>query len=317
MKKLVRIGTRGSPLALWQADHITRLLREAFDGLVVEREIIRTEGDRIQDRPLLEVGGKGLFVKEIEQALLDGRVDLAVHSLKDVPAEQPPGLVLAAFPPRASACDVVVFGRPGLRLDTLPTGARVGTGSLRRATQLRHLRADLEVVPIRGNVDTRLRRLSGEAPLDAVVLAEAGLARLDLLSHHPHERLAPDRFVPAPCQGILGIEIRADDDATRALLAALHHADTALVALAERACLRAIGGDCHTPFGAHAVRDGDALRLHARLLDEQGRVTDLERRVVLGADTAAAADGLGDSLGRDLLERHCGDASAGSLPTPG
>ena len=304
MRENLRLGTRGSPLALWQADHVTALLQAAHPGLSVERVIIKTEGDRVLDRPLIEIGGKGLFIKELEEAMLDGRIDFAVHSLKDMPAAQPEGLVLDAFPTRAEPFDVMVFREAGRSLATLPPGARVGTGSIRRSMQLRRFRGDLEVVGIRGNVGTRLGRLAGAEPLDAVVLAEAGLSRLGLLAGLHWERLSTEVSLPAPCQGILGIEARSDDSATRALLATLDDGDARLFAMAERACMLAVGGDCKTPFGAFATRSGDGLRLEARLMDEDGWTTEGARMVVLREDPVAQAEALGLRLGENILERH-------------
>ena len=304
MKQHLRLGTRGSPLALWQADHITALLLAAHPGLTIERVIIKTEGDRVLDRPLIEIGGKGLFIKELEEAMLDGRIDFAVHSLKDMPAAQPEGLVLDAFPTRAEPFDVMVFREAGMTLATLPSGARIGTGSIRRAMQLRRRRADLEMVGIRGNVGTRLGKLDGPDGLDAVVLAEAGLSRLGLLNGLAWERLGVEVSLPAPCQGILGIEAREDDAETRALLAPLDDADARLFALAERACMLAVGGDCKTPFGAFATRSGDGLRLEARLMDEDGWTTEGARMVVLRDAPATQAEELGRRLGENVLERH-------------
>jgi hydroxymethylbilane synthase len=300
----LRIGTRGSALALWQARWIESSLRALHPGLDVELVIIKTRGDAILDRPLSEVGGKGLFVKEIENALLDGSVDIAVHSLKDMPVDQPEGLELVAYPERASAFDALCPARPGETLATLPHGARVGTTSLRRGAQLLHMRPDLQVVSIRGNVETRLGRRFGADPLDAVVLAEAGLRRLDRWEPS-FEVLAPPVFVPAPAQGCVTVEARHNDEATRALLAPLDHADTRLAITAERACLRGIEGDCHTPFAAWARRDDHGgLVLSARLMNPDGHTTEAKRMVVLREDPLAQAVDLGQVMARNLLERH-------------
>jgi hydroxymethylbilane synthase len=306
---VLRLGTRGSALALWQANWVRDRLVEREPGLAVELVPIRTRGDEILDRPLAEVGGKGLFVKEIEQALLDGAIDLAVHSLKDMPVEQPPGLELVAYPVREEPWDALCGGE-GLRaLADLPEGASVGTGSLRRAAQLRRLRPDLAIVGIRGNVGTRLgrRRVEG-GDLDAVVLAEAGLRRLGLWCDEFVRLGCPD-MIPAPAQGILAIETRSDDAATIARVVALDDPDTRLAATAERACLAGIEGNCHTPFGAWATRDGDGLALWARLLEEDGTATTARRMVVLHGDDLAYARELGAVMARNLLERH-----AASLP---
>jgi hydroxymethylbilane synthase len=262
----IRIGTRGSALALWQAHHIRDRLLTLHPGLEVELEVIVTRGDQILDRPLALVGGKGLFVREIEVALLDGTIDLAVHSLKDMPTEQPPGLELRAYPERASAFDVLCARADGVTLDTLPQGARVGTASLRRSAQLRRLRPDLEIVSIRGNVQTRLGKRESEA-LDAVVLAEAGLRRLDIWEDGRFSVLPFPAYAPAPAQGCLAIETREGDARVATLIDPLDHEDTRLAIEAERACLEALGGDCHTPFCAYARRRDDELSLFARLLD--------------------------------------------------
>jgi len=307
----LRIGTRASNLALWQAHHIRDRLAPLTDGRPIEIVKISTKGDRVLDRPLAAIGGKGLFVKEIELALLDGSIDLAVHSLKDMPTEQPEGLELTAYPERANPFDTLCAKDAGVTLQTLPEGARIGTGSLRRQAQLRRLRPDLEIVGIRGNVETRLsKRHTGDAPLDAVILATSGLARLGI-SEPGFTVLEPPDYLPAPGQGCLAIETRADDPSTRALVEQLDHADTRMAIMAERAALRAIEGNCHTPFAAYATRDADGLLLQARLLDEDGRDTHGRRMVILrdDEDPFEQADALGATLGRNLLERH-GAASA-------
>lgn len=303
MTDTLRLGTRGSALALWQAHHIRDRLLALHPGLTVELEIIVTRGDQILDRPLAEVGGKGLFVREIEVALLEGTIDLAVHSLKDMPTEQPEGLELRVFPERASAFDALCAREPGHDLDALPRGARVGTASLRRGAQLLRLRPDLELVSIRGNVPTRLAKRETEN-LDAVVLAEAGLRRLDLWDDARFTVLPFPRYAPAPAQGCLALESRVGDERTGALLDPLDHEDTRLAILAERACLEAIEGDCHTPFCAYGTRRGDELSLFARLMDEGGRATEAKRMVILRDDPRAQAVELGRILARNLLERH-------------
>jgi hydroxymethylbilane synthase len=248
------IATRGSALALWQANHVRDQLMK--QGLSVELLVLKTKGDKILDRALSEVGGKGLFVKEIEEALLDGRADVAVHSMKDLPAEIPPELMLAAIPEREDARDALLV-RPGLDAKTvkeLPPNARIGTSSLRRVCQLRAKRSDLEIIPLRGNVDTRLRKVeAGE--FDAIVLACAGLRRLG----HSDRITAPlsyDESLPAIGQGALAIECRVADDATRSHLEKLDHADTRRATLAERAFLERLAGGCQTPLAAHARLDG-------------------------------------------------------------
>ncbi len=261
----LRLGTRGSALALRQSSMIAAELERR--GTPVELVTIRTSGD-VATGSLAALGGKGLFVKEIEEALLRRRIDLAVHSLKDVPAALPSGLVLAATPPRADARDVLI-ATAGVGLERLPAGSRVGTSSLRRRAQLAALRPDLGVVDMRGNVDTRLRKLaSGE--VDAILLAAAGLARLGL-APAGLVALAPRRFVPAIGQGILALEVRADDPAVHAIVAALDDPVTHAAAAAERAFLAAIGGDCHTPLAAHAVVSGDRLSMQAIVAAVDGR----------------------------------------------
>ncbi|MGO8759385.1 MAG: hydroxymethylbilane synthase [Terracidiphilus sp.] len=241
----LRIGSRGSQLALWQANHVAELLRE--QGHEVGIEIIRTTGDRLQDVTFAQVGSKGMFTKEIEEALARGRIDLAVHSLKDLPTELPEPFALAATPARVDARDVLVSVEYA-RLAEMPRGARVGTSSQRRRAQLRVLRPDIETVEFRGNVDTRLRKL-GEGQVDAILLAAAGLDRLgkaDLVK----QRFEPRDFCPAAGQGALGIETRKDDTAREAV-AFLDDADTRFAVTAERAALAALGGGCQVPIGVH------------------------------------------------------------------
>ncbi|MBI5896395.1 MAG: hydroxymethylbilane synthase, partial [Desulfobacterales bacterium] len=218
MAATLRIGTRGSQLALWQARWVQVAINRLRPELTVELVTIKTQGDKITDVPLAQVGGKGLFVKEIEEALLDGRVDLAVHSMKDMPAEILPGLIIGAVPPRETPLDALICSGPGT-LKSLPRGARVGTSSLRRGAQIRHLRPDVAIVTLRGNLDTRLRKLES-SDLDAIVLAAAGLTRLGL-ADRIHTYLQPDQMLPAVGQGALCIEARAQDPATQALLASL------------------------------------------------------------------------------------------------
>ncbi len=287
----LRIGTRGSPLALVQAGSILTALRER--GADAELVPIKTEGDRL-DLALAGVGGKGLFVREIEEALLDGRIDLAVHSLKDLPAVLPGGLVLAAFPPREDARDVLVTREPGAGLDSLPAGATVATGSLRRRALLRAARPDLTVEPIRGNVDTRLRRLAG-GDFYALVLAAAGLARLGCAPTNVHA-LGADEFVPAVGQGILALEVRADDRAVTAAVATLDDEATHACALAERAYLRRLGASCNTPIGGHATIESATLRMTAVALSEDGM--QVLRDGVTGApdDAEQIGEWLADSL---------------------
>ena len=263
----LRVATRASDLALWQA----RLIASRIESeLGVETELLplKTTGDRLQGS-LANVGGKGLFVKEIEEALLEGRADLAVHSAKDLPADIPPGLTLVAFPPRADPRDALVARQRGASLASLPPGARVGTGSVRRGAQLRAARPDLEIVPLRGNLPTRLRKLESES-LDAIVLACAGLERLDL-AERIDERIAPERMLPAVAQGALALEARAGD----ALADDLHRLSDRLTAdqvTAERAFLSGLGGDCSTPLAALAeAGPNGSLLLRALLASTDGR----------------------------------------------
>ncbi len=264
----LRIGTRGSPLARWQAEWVAARLREAHPGLTVELVEIKTHGDRDRNSPLAAIGGAGLFTKEIQRALADGEVEVAVHSLKDLPTAGPVGLVLGAVPGREEVADALIAPTHGA-FDALPTGARVGTGSLRRRAMLLHARPDLEVVDIRGNVETRLgKALAGE--LDAVVLAEAGLRRLGL-ERHITDRLAAPAFLPAVGQGALGIECRGDDPATLALLAPLDEPEARRAVLAERRLLAELEGGCMIPLAAlgRDTEDG-RLILDAAVYDPDG-----------------------------------------------
>lgn len=295
---MIRIGTRASLLALAQAHAVASVLRDA--GAEVEIIPMRTEGDRRASARLADVGGKGLFVREIEEALLAGRVDVAVHSLKDLPAEVPDGLELAAFPPREDPRDVLIT-TTGARLEALRAGAVIGTSSLRRRAMLLAARADLTVAPLRGNVDTRLAKLAaGEC--DGVVLAAAGLHRLGLAPAHVCP-LDVDTFVPAVGQGTLAVEVRGDDGKTRELVARVDHPDTHACSLAERAYLRRLGASCNTPMAAHATLDRSGER--PRLL-MTAMVASEDGRQVLRADAAGApadADAVGRGLAELLLER--------------
>jgi hydroxymethylbilane synthase len=242
----LRIGSRGSQLALWQANHIAALLRE--QGHTVEIEIIKTTGDRLQEVTFAQVGSKGMFTKEIEEALAEGRVDLAVHSLKDLPTELPEPFALAATPARVDPRDVFVSVHSA-NLAALPIGARVGTSSQRRRAQLKALRPDIEAIEFRGNVDTRLRKLA-EGQVDAILLAAAGLDRLEK-TEWVRERLEPAEFCPAAGQGSLGIETRKDDAAIMAAVDFLNHRETRFAVTVERAALAALGGGCQVPIGVH------------------------------------------------------------------
>ncbi len=289
---LLRIGSRGSQLALWQANHISALLRER--GHEIEIEIIKTTGDKITDVALAKVGTKGMFTKEIEEALLDRRVDLAVHSLKDLPTELAPGFEIAAITTRENPRDAFL-SRHFESIADLPQKARVGTSSLRRQAQLKAMRPDLDVFPLRGNVDTRLRKLE-EGEYDAIILASAGLNRLGL-TQRIRAILPEDIMCPAAGQGALGIEIRAGDTAMREHLKFLDDPSARACTTAERALLNELGGGCQVPIGAFAeVRDG-IVRLTGVVARPDGS------RVLRDVRTGTDPKSLGESLGRSLLER--------------
>ena len=266
---VVRVGTRSSALARLQTDIVLDLLRPLYPDLEFQVVTVTTHGDANQSAPLAGMG-LGVFVKEIEQQLLDGRLDMAVHSLKDMPTLLPDGLALAALLPREDPRDVLV-NRFGCRLEDLPQGALIGTSSPRRQSQLLSRRPDLTVVPIRGNVETRLRKSEGEE-CDGAILAAAGLLRLGL-GDRVTEYLSPQSFVPPPGQGILAVETRADDDRVAGILRAVDHAATRYAATAERAFLERLGGGCQVPVGAYAQSDGDLMNLTVFLGSLDGRQT--------------------------------------------
>ena len=309
----LRIATRRSKLAMWQAEHVQSLLRAAHPGLPVELVPMSTQGDRVLDRALAEVGGKGLFVKELEVAMLEGRADIAVHSMKDVPSELPPGFAIVAVLPRANPLDAFI-SRRYRRFEDLPPGARVGTSSPRRQAQLRHARPDLRLELLRGNVETRLRRLD-EGELDAILLACAGLERLEI-AHHITQQLDIDLSVPAVGQGVIGIESRADDARSRDVLAVLHHADSFTRLVAERAFAATLGGSCHSPIAAHASLDRGTLTVRGFIGAPDGSETYRDKV----AGPAAEAESLGRQLARrmqsagaeTLLERLRQEAAATS-----
>ncbi len=267
MRRVLRVGTRGSKLALAQTRWVVSKLKERFPDLTVEEVVIKTKGDKILDVPLAKIGGKGLFVKEIEEALLRGEVDFAVHSMKDVPSVIPEGLRISVIPERESPWDVFV-GRSVKRLDLLPRGARVGTSSLRRRAQLKRARPDLEVVTLRGNVDTRLRKLD-EGLYDGIILAQAGLRRLGV--EVEGEVLSEEVMLPAVGQGVLAVETREDDGQTLELLSFLHHEPTAVCVKAERAFLRRLEGGCQVPLAAYAVLKDSTLHIRGFVADVDGR----------------------------------------------
>ncbi len=284
----IRIGTRGSALALWQARHVQERLSAL--GHEVELRVIVTTGDRVLDRRLENVGGKGAFLKEIEEAMLAREVDLAVHSLKDVPTALPAGLALCGILERADPRDALLSS--GLPLAELPAGARVGTTSLRRQALLGALRPDLVVTDLRGNVDTRIRRLR-EGRFDAILLAMAGLGRLGR-ADAVTEALDPRSFVPAPGQGAIALESRESDEAVRAAVAPLDHAATARAVSAERAFLEALGGGCNVPLGAHAFPHGDGIELLGFVASADGRT--VLRDAVCGVAPATVGRTLAENL---------------------
>lgn len=292
----IRIATRESPLALWQANHVKSLLEQTYrDAVSVTLVPMTTRGDQLLEAPLANVGGKGLFVKELEQAMLEGHADIAVHSMKDVPAQQPEGLMLAVFMQGEDPRDAFVSNRYH-SLNELPQGAVVGTSSLRRQAQLRALRPDVVIKDLRGNVGTRLRKLD-ENQFDAILLAHAGLARLGLASRIT-ESLNVERFIPAIGQGIIGIECRANDAQTRQLIAPLHHATSAARLVAERALNAHLGGACQVPVAGHARIQNQQIFLDALVGSPDGK------RIVRGDITGVAAEGprLGVELAQRLLQ---------------
>jgi hydroxymethylbilane synthase len=303
---ILRIGSRGSPLALVQAREVQSRIAAAagIDAARIEIKVIRTTGDVVQDRPLAEAGGKGLFTKEIEEALLAGSIDLAVHSSKDLPTMLPAGLVLAGFPPREDARDAFI-SRKAATLRELPLGAVVGTASPRRQALVKRLRPDVTAATLRGNVETRLRKLeAGE--VDATLLAVAGLKRLGLLAA-ASAILDPDMFVPAVGQGAIGIETRADDSKTRALVEAIDDANTSAALAAERAFLAVLDGSCRTPIGGHANIEAGTLHFRGIIVKPDGS----EAFEVLRSGRRENAAELGADAGRELRDRASADFFAG------
>jgi hydroxymethylbilane synthase len=295
MSQTLRIATRKSALALWQAEHVASLLRRAHPGLIVELVPMSTRGDEILDRPLATIGGKGLFLKELEVAMLEDRADLAVHSLKDVPAGLEPGLALSAILPRADAADAFVSVHHTL-LSDLPNGARVGTSSLRRQAQLRAARPDLQLIDLRGNVGTRLAKLD-DGHYDAILLACAGLERLGLGERIRSRLIAPD-WLPAPGQAAIAVEIRAGDGRVAELMSALDDPETRLAVTAERAMNETLGGSCTVPVAAYCVVAEHGLTLH-------GLVGNAKTGELLRAQADSATDSpveLGRQVAAMLLE---------------
>ena len=292
MQPTVKIGTRSSKLALWQAEWVKASLTQKFPARAVELITIKTKGDKILDVPLAKVGGKGLFVKEIEQALLDYRIDVAVHSMKDMPAEIPDGLCIGAIPQREKAADVLI-SKSGRRFTELRRGAVIGTSSLRRAAQLRYARPDIEIVPLRGNLDTRLKKLHTD-DLDAIVLAAAGIIRLNL-EHRITQYLDADIMLPAVGQGALCIEIRQSDPNIKLMTTALDHPDSRAVVRGERAFLNRLGGSCQVPIAGYGeIKDGT---FHLT-----GLVADLDGSRIFKSDLAGPAAS-SESIGIDLAEQ--------------
>lgn len=302
-RKTLRIATRQSRLALWQAEHVAARLRAAHPDLEVVLVPMTTQGDRVLDRALAEVGGKGLFIKELERALEEGRADIAVHSMKDVPSELPPGMQLAAMLPRADPRDAFVSNRYASFAE-LPQGARLGTSSPRRQAQLKHVRPDLDIATLRGNVETRLRKLD-EGEYDAIILATAGLVRLELAARIT-QHLDTSFSVPAPGQAVIGIECREDDADSAAYAQTLNDDAAATCCSAERAFARHLQGDCFSPIAAFAqLRDG-ALELEGVVASLDGQ--QLYRDRIVGAPTNATA------LGIELAERLLRAGASALLP---
>lgn len=295
---ILRIATRQSRLALWQAEHVAALLRAAHPGLKVELVPMTTQGDRILDRPLANIGGKGLFIKELETAMSEHRADIAVHSMKDMPSELPPGMMLAAMLPRADPRDAFVSLRHK-DFASLPQGARVGTSSLRRQCQLKYARPDLELITLRGNVDTRLRKLD-EEQYDAIILAAAGLIRLGLESRIT-QYFDYEHSVPAVGQGIIGIECRSDDARNIAFVRALNDAEAWQCCLAERAFAQRLEGSCQSPIAGFATLTGKQLQLRGVIGSPDGR------EVYRGANGGASVDA--QAIGVALAERLLNDGA--------
>ena len=291
----VVIGSRGSPLALWQANWIKDLLQEYHSDLAVDIKIIKTSGDKIQDVPLAKIGGKGLFVKEIEEGLLKREVDFAVHSMKDMPIIFPMNLCIACVTKRENPFDALI-SKNNIKLDDLPKGAKVGTGSLRRMSQLLYYRPDLKLVPLRGNLETRLKKLETEG-LDAIILAAAGLIRLGW-SDRITEIISPEVLLPAMGQGAVGIETRKNDVDNQILLADIDHEETHYALDAERALVSQLEGGCNVPIGSFATLDGDQITLTGLVASLDGKT--MYKKELTDLKTNAIA--LGRKLGDELIE---------------
>lgn len=297
MKRSLKIGTRGSKLALWQANHVSDLLSTSNPELQIDIQIIKTTGDSVLDSPLSEIGGKGVFVKEIEEALLSENIDIAVHSMKDVPTILPEGLAISAVAKRHDPRDALI-SNIGLTLAELPEGSRVGTGSLRRGAQILHHFPNLQIISIRGNVDTRIRKLKESGEFDAIVLAVAGLERMGL-GEEITEIISPDIMLPAPGQGIVAIESRAGDQETTDILRTINHLETEIAAISERAFLFRLGGDCNVPAGCNA-------RLHDDLISLSGIISSPDGKMLIKEDASGPieeASQLGEQLADMMLEQ--------------
>jgi hydroxymethylbilane synthase len=300
MGKQIKIGTRGSKLALWQANWVKSALTAGSSSVSVDIEVIKTKGDKILDVPLAKIGGKGLFVKEIEDALLNRRIDLAVHSMKDMPAELPEGLIIGAIPERENPQDVLL-SKTGCTFSELKKGACIGTSSLRRGAQLRAERPDIEIVPLRGNLDTRVRKLQTQ-DLDAIVLAAAGVKRL-AYERFISEFLDPDIMLPAAGQGALCIETRQDDPLTADIISAIDHADTRSAVLGERAFLCSLEGGCQVPIAALGRIEGDQLVLTGLVADIDGQ--HIIKDCLKGPKTRS--ERMGQDLAAQLRSRGAGE----------
>jgi hydroxymethylbilane synthase len=296
MSEVIRIATRKSPLAMWQAEHVAAALQAAHPGLQVELLGMSTQGDKILDTPLAKIGGKGLFVKELEQRMLAGDADIAVHSMKDVPVELPEGLHLPIIMEREDPHDAFVSNTHA-SLDELPEGAKVGTSSLRRQCQLFARRPDLEILPLRGNVNTRLKKLD-DGEYDAIILAAAGLKRLGF-GERIRTVISPEQSLPAIGQGAIGIECRSEDPRVNQLIAVLHHGDTADRVRAERAFNARLEGGCQVPIGGHAILEGDNIWLRGLVGEADG--SELIEGEIRGP--RGDAEALGVALAEELLAR--------------
>jgi hydroxymethylbilane synthase len=310
-KQVLRLGARGSMLSRVQSQSVADELEKLHEGLKIELVVVKTSGDQIADRPLHEYGGKGLFTREIEMALLENRVDVAVHSFKDVPVTMPlvaqEGLTVAAVPKRANVRDVLISKAAG-KIEDLPKGARVGTGSLRRQAQLLAMRPDLRVEMIRGNIDTRLKKLR-EGEFDAIVLAMAGLTRSGLYDSGEMTAIEPEVILPAAGQGALCIQCRLDDQATRGLLAKMNDPATELCVKLEREVVRRLAGDCHSPIGAYAVKKAGQITLTTAVAAREGRPPVIRASA---QGSAAEAESVVDTVMTQLLEQGAAELLKGN-----